>query len=112
MVINLSARVRRCVYALCAMMCCAVADAQPLEDVSLEFQNQGIVATIRLSGPVQYLRHFPESHGKTLEIYYSRVQGATSAEPWVDGEMRSSPPSVLIPSFTVTTRDQSTQPKL
>lgn len=86
--------------------------AQPLDDVSLEFQSQGIVATIRLTGPVQYLRHFPESHGKTLEIYYGRVQDVSSTETWVDDEVRKSPPSGLIPGFTVTTRDQSTKPKL
>jgi hypothetical protein len=88
------------------------AHAQPLEDVSLEYQDRGIVATIRLSGPVQYLRHFPESHGKTLEIYYDRAQGATTSETWVDNEVRKSPPSSLIPSFTVTTRDQQSKPKL
>ncbi len=86
--------------------------AQPLDDVSLEYQSGGIVAMIRLTGPVQYLRHFPENHGKTLEIYYDRVQGATSSEAWVDNEVRKSPPSGLIPSFTVTTRDQQTKPKL
>ena len=86
--------------------------AQPLDDVSLEFQSQGVVATIHLTGPVQYLRHFPESHGKTLEIYYDRVKDATSNEAWVDNEERKSPPSSLIPGFTVTTRDQPTKPKL
>ena len=65
-----------------------------------------------LTGPVQYLSHFPESHGKTLEIYYDRVKDATSNEAWVDNEVRKSPPSRLIPGFTVTTRDQSTKPKL
>jgi hypothetical protein len=86
--------------------------AQPLDDVSLEFREQGVVATIRLSGPVRYMSHFPQSHGKTLEILYERVQGATSDEKWVDNEVRKSPPSGLIPSFTVTTRDQQTKPKL
>lgn len=90
----------------------AIASAQPLDDVALEYQSQGVVATIRLTGPVQYLRHFPESHGKTLEIHYDRVPGATSAETWVDGEVRKSPSSSLIPNFTVTTRDQLTKPKL
>jgi tetratricopeptide (TPR) repeat protein len=88
------------------------ANAQPLDDVNLEFQEQGVVATIRLSGPVRYVSHFPQSHGKTLEVFYERVQGATSAEPWVDDEVRKSPPSGLIPSFTVTTRDQQTRPRL
>lgn len=86
--------------------------AQPLDDVSLEFQSQGVVATIHLTGAVQYQSHFPESHGKTLEIYYDRVKGSTGNEVWGDGEIRKSPPSRLIPGFTVTTRDQSTRPKL
>ena len=97
---------------LLAVMCCGVAVAQPLDDVSLEYQSQGVVATIKLTGPVQYLRHFPESHGKTLEIYYDRVKDATSNEAWVDNEERKSPPSSLIPSFKVTTRDQQTSPRL
>ena len=86
--------------------------AQPLDDVMLEYQEQGVVATIRLTGPVQYLRHFPSSHGKTLEIFYHRVLDATNNETWVDNEVRRSPPSRLIPDFTVTTRDQRTNPKL
>jgi len=87
-------------------------NAQPLDDVNLEFQDQGVVATIRLTGPVRYVSHFPQSHGKTLEIFYERVQGAASAEKWVDNEVRKSPPSGLIPGFTVTTRDQQSKPKL
>ncbi|MBU1426906.1 MAG: hypothetical protein KKH12_05450 [Gammaproteobacteria bacterium] len=98
--------------ALLAGMWCGAATAQPLEDVSLEYQSQGVVATIRLSGPVQYQRHFPASHGNTLEIYYDRIKDANSNVKWVDGEVLRSPPSRLIPSFTVTTRDQQTKPRL
>jgi hypothetical protein len=101
-----------CVCVLVLSVLSGVAYAQPLDDVSLEFQSQGIVATIHLTGPVHYLNHFPESHGKTLEIYYDRVKDATSNETWADDEVRKSPPSRLIPNFTVTTRDQLTKPKL
>jgi hypothetical protein len=90
----------------------AISSAQPLDEVNLEFQSQGVVATIHLTEQVQYLRHFPESHGKTLEIYFERAPGAAGTVNWVDNEMRKSPPSALIPNFTVTTRDQKTQPKL
>lgn len=112
MAFNWNSGMIRHVFALCALLCAGVINAQPLDDVSLEYQDQGIVATIRLTGPVQYLRHFPDSHGKTLEIFYDRVQGATSTETWADNEVRKSPPSGLIPGFTVTTRDQQTKPKL
>lgn len=101
---------------LCALLAlCALplyAEAQPLDDVSLEYKEQGVVATIRLTGPVQYLSHFPASHGKTLEIFYERIPGATSDEVWMDNEVRKSPPSGLIPGFTVTSRDQQTKPRL
>lgn len=93
----------------------AVSDvaAQPLEDVSLEFQDSGVVATIRLSGPVRYLSHFPASHGEQLEIFYERIKGPANDEKWVDNEVRKSPPSRLIPRFRVVTRDQQTdKPKL
>lgn len=112
MTINGKAGLKRYLFAFYAMLCGGVAVAQPLDDVSLEYQSQGVVATIHLTGPVQYLRHFPESHGNTLDIYYARVAGATSTETWVDGEVRKSPPSRLIPGFTVTTRDQQTNPRL
>ena len=96
---------------LFAISCSAFAQP-PLEGVDLEYEKEGIVATITLSGPVHYLRHFPAHKGKTLQIYYDRVQAATSTETWEDNEVRSSPPSPLIPAFTVTTRDQATLPRL
>ena len=114
MSISLASKIKRYIVpvALLAGLCCGAATAQPLDDVSLEYQSQGVVATIHLTGPVQYLSHFPESHGKTLEIYYDRVKDATSNEAWVNDETRRSPSSRLIPGFTVTTRDQATKPKL
>lgn len=102
--------------------------AQPLDDVTLEYQSEGIVATIRMTSPVQYLRHFPEKSGNTLEIFYDCAQDLAkitnkvgelpdklcgpAREEWQDNETRNSPPSGLIPSFIVTTRDQKVQPKL
>lgn len=86
--------------------------SDPLDDVGLEYQQHGVVATIRLTGQVNYLRHFPESRGQTLEIFYERPKGQADAQPWSDNEVRKSPASSLIPSFTVTTRDQATKPKL
>lgn len=86
--------------------------AQPLDDVTLEYQTDGIVATIRTTAPVRYVRHFPANNGKTLDIFFERVPGVAVDEKWVDNETRNSPPSGLIPSFRVTTRDTATKPKL
>jgi len=86
--------------------------AQPLDEVTLEYQSTGIVATIHMTAPVRYLRHFPLNGGATLEIFYERVPGVAVDEVWKDNEVRQSPPSKLFPAFTVTTRDQQTQPRL
>ncbi|HAF44015.1 MAG TPA: hypothetical protein DCK83_03510 [Gallionellaceae bacterium] len=103
----------RKIYGLLAAAGLSVsAYAQPLEDMRLEFQDSGVVATILLTGPVQYQSHFPASHGDTLEIFYERVKGPAGDEKWADNEVLKSPPSGLIPSFTVTTRDQNVKPKL
>ncbi|NCN87882.1 MAG: hypothetical protein GW936_00325, partial [Gallionella sp.] len=101
-------------WVLCALCVAGIGSAlaQPLEDVTLEYQSGGIVATIHLNAPVRYLRHFPAGNGQTMEIFYERVQGVVVDEPWVDNEVRRSPPSGLFPAFTVTTRDQQTKPRL
>jgi len=101
-------------WVLCALCVAGIGSAlaQPLEDVTLEYQSGGIVATIHLSAPVRYLRHFSAGNGQTMEIFYERVQGVVVDEPWVDNEVRRSPPSGLFPAFTVTTRDQQTKPRL
>lgn len=96
--------------ALLAATC--TANALPLDDVQLEYRTDGIVATVRMTSPVKYTRHFPESSGNTLEIFYDRTPAVKAEEVWADNEVRKSPPSGLIPSFTVTTRDQNTKPKL
>ena len=68
---------------LLAISCRAFAQP-PLEEISLEYEKENIVATINLSGPVHYLRHFPAHRGKTLQIYYDRIQDVTSNETWQD----------------------------
>jgi len=104
---------RQCrAFLLLAPLFSAPALAQPLDEVTLEYQTDGIVATIHMTEPVRYLRHFPADGGTTLEIFYERVPGAATQEKWLDNETRKSPPSGLIPAFTVTTRDQATAPKL
>lgn len=90
--------------------------AQVLDEISLHSDKDNIVITIRLSGPVNYKRHFPVSNGRTLDIYYDildplhtnpKTKG-TADDPWQDGEFRNPPPSNLIPGFTVETEDQQT----
>ncbi len=84
----------------------------PLEDVNLQQKGEDVLATITLTTPVHFLRFVPNVKSRVIEIYYERVPSSDSAEAWVDQEVRNSPATSLSPAFTVTTRDQATQPKL
>ncbi|MBI4938460.1 MAG: hypothetical protein HY846_09670 [Nitrosomonadales bacterium] len=88
------------------------ASAEMIDDVVLGTEKGKVVVTIKLAGPVQYLRHFPRKQGQMLEIYYNILADTGSRDQWQDYETHKSPPSTAIPGFTVTTRDQNTQPRL
>jgi hypothetical protein len=85
--------------------------AQVIDDITLNTDTDGaVVASIKLSSQVQYVRHFPEKRGEHLEIYF-KILGNPESNPLQGFEARTSPPSSLIPGFTVTVRDLITDPK-
>lgn len=86
--------------------------AAPLEEVSLQQQGSATLATISMSTPIRFLRAAPSGKARTVEIFYERVPGSTATETWTDQEVRSTAATAATPAFTVTTRDQATQPKL
>lgn len=86
--------------------------AAPLDDVSVQQQGDVVLATIKLTTPVHFLRYVPGEKSRIVEIYYERVPSSNASDPWVDREVRTSPETALTPAFTVTTRDQDVQPKL
>jgi len=86
--------------------------AQPLEDINLLTDTDKVIATIRLSGTVNNVRHFPAKKGALLEILLDILPDGSAYEEWIDNEVRKSPPSSLIPSFTVKTNLKKIQPKL
>lgn len=86
--------------------------AQPLEDIYLQTEAERVIATIKLSSPVHNVRYLPPKQGMTLEILLDKLPSGSSSEEWLDNEVRKSPPSSLIPSFTVKTNLKSIQPKL
>jgi hypothetical protein len=100
-----------CLTALLSVLASA-AFAAPLDDVSLQQQGDVVQATIKLSTPVHFLRAVPGEKSRIVEIYYERVPSSDATEAWSDREVRNSPATALTPAFTVTTRDQATQPKL
>ncbi|HQS59321.1 MAG TPA: hypothetical protein PLU16_13545 [Gallionellaceae bacterium] len=86
--------------------------AQPLEDIYLQTGAERVIATIKLSSPVHNVRYLPPKQGMTLEILLDKLPSGSGSEEWLDNEVRKSPPSSLIPSFTVKTNLKSIQPKL
>lgn len=90
----------------------ASAIAAPLEEINLSTESERVVMTIRLSSPVHNIRYFPAKKGSTLEILLEKLPDGSLNEEWLDNEVRKSPPSSLIPSFTVKTNLKNIQPKL
>lgn len=86
--------------------------AAPLEDLSLQKKGDDVQVTISLTTPVHFLRFEPNAKARVVEIYYERVPSSNPTEVWSDQEVRNSPATSLTPAFTVTTRDQSTNPRL
>ena len=86
--------------------------AAPLEDISLSVESGRVLATIKLSSPITNVRYTPAKQGKTLSVLLDRVPGGLGVAEWRDDEVLSSPPTNLIPSFTVKTNLKNIQPKL
>lgn len=86
--------------------------AAPLEDISLTAETDRVVATIKLSSPVSNVRYTPAKKGTTLSILLDKLPTGLTIDEWQDNEVLTSPPSSLIPSFTVKTNLKNIQPKL
>ncbi len=115
MSIKKNARSMKGAFSALLVWACLIGDvsAQILDDIILNKAPDGkVVATITLGGPVQYLRHFPDKRGQHLEIFFKQLLDGDSSDLWQGYEMRTSPPSDLIPRFTVEIRDLNIQPKM
>ncbi|MFZ5530792.1 MAG: hypothetical protein ACOY4U_07065 [Pseudomonadota bacterium] len=88
------------------------ASAQLIEDVDLRIKDSQAIVNIKFSLPVHYLRHFPVSKGGDLQIYFDIVSSGSDVEVRSVDETRKSPPSKLVPAFTMVVHDLNTQPRL
>ena len=86
--------------------------AAPLEDISLSAETDKVVATIKLTSPISNVRYTPVKKSASLSILFDKVASGQSTETWSDNEVLTSPPSTLIPLFTVKTNLKNIQPKL
>lgn len=86
--------------------------AAPLEDISLAVESDRVLATIKLSSPITNVRYTPAKQGTTLSILLDKVPSGLAIVEWHDNEVLASPPTNLIPSFTVKTNLKNIQPKL
>ncbi|MFA6014972.1 MAG: hypothetical protein WC742_07870 [Gallionellaceae bacterium] len=108
----LKSKYRNILFLLVLLFIPAGVYAAPLEDVSLQQYGDEVHATIKFTTPVHFLRYFPDRKARIVEIFYERLPSSDATEPWANLEVRSSPATALTPAFTVTTRDQTLQPKL
>ena len=86
--------------------------AAPLEDITLSAETDKVLATIKLSSPVANVRYAPARKSASVNILFDKVPTGSSSEEWLDNEILKSPPSTLIPSFSVKTNLKNIQPKL
>lgn len=89
-----------------------MAVAAPLEEINFTTESDKVIATIKLSSPVANVRYAPAHKGSTLSILLDKLPSGPAMEEWQDNEVLKSPPSSLIPSFTVKTNLKNIQPKL
>ncbi len=75
--------------------------AQLLDDIEIRPSNGDAEIRIKFTMPVRYLRHFPLEKGELVNIYFQIVSVDGVDEPLRE-EHRKSPPSKLVPPFTVT----------
>lgn len=87
-------------------MLSSVASAQLLDEVTLHENKDTIDIQIKLADRIHYLRHFPEKHAQTLDIYFDISLGAAVTSQAEENEKRQSPPSNFIPHFTVTSQQE------
>ncbi len=114
MIINKIPLIKRVFFIiLTAMWMTSVAAfAAPLEEINFTTDSDKVIAIIKLSSPVANVRYSPARRGRTLSILFDRLPAGPATEEWQDSEVLKSPPSNLIPSFTVKTNLKNIQPKL
>lgn len=88
------------------------ASAQIIDDITIREEKDNVVATLKLTTPVHYLRHFPARHARDVDIYYDILPGASSGSQFDENEKRQSPPSDLMPTFTVASHLENNQYEL
>lgn len=99
------------VAVLCAIS--GYASAELVDDIVLkkDSTNNEIDAHIKFNVPIQYVRHFPLQKSSYLTINFNSLDNS-ARDQWIDYETHRSPPSDIIYSFTVTTRDLREGPKV
>ena len=97
---------------LLVLMNIASSYAAPLEEINLSTETDRVIAIIKLSSPVANIRYSPTRKGSTLNILMDKLPSGPAVDEWQDNEILKSPPSALIPSFTVKTNLKNIQPKL
>lgn len=76
------------------------ANAQLLDEIEINPSAVGAEVNIRFASQIQYLRHYPKDTGDKIQVYF-RLLALDAPEPLPAAEYRKSPPSDLLPSFTV-----------
>ncbi|MDR2195198.1 MAG: hypothetical protein LBE50_01155 [Gallionellaceae bacterium] len=85
------------------------ASAQLIDSISVRDGGDVVIYTINMTTQVHYLRHTPTTQGRTLDIYYQLLPGASPGDLFEANEMRNSPPSEQTPSFVIRSKQDNNQ---
>jgi hypothetical protein len=100
-----------CLLAACALLA-SPASAEIINEIVLKTDANGEVdADVKFTIPVHYIRHFPQHKSSYVAVYFN-ILHTVAPDEWQNYEAHRSPPSDLIESFTVSTRDLATGPKI
>lgn len=77
------------------------ARAQLLDDIEIAPVDNNAEIRIKLTAPVRYLRHFPPERGEIINVYFRLASVDNLELPLLREEKRKSPPTPLVPPFTV-----------
>lgn len=101
-----------CMLMLFSLLSPCVYSSEIIDSISVHTEaNQDVMAVVKFSVPIQYLRHFPRGESPFTSIYFN-VLSSVPASVWRDYESHRTPPSDTIKDITISTRDRATGPKL
>lgn len=84
-----------------ASVCAPAARGEVIDRIGVESHDDTATVRLRLTGPVHYVRHFPEEQGELVNVYLEAFSPEEFGELTMIEEAKQSPRDPRIPPFQV-----------